>query len=299
MDHMRQRRAEPQLRCVHVLLLVIMCLYGDSLGQITFAADRMQASLEVEDVLTLPGERVQLKAFLSGQDIQDQNVGVGNEDVEFFIQNRSIGQAKTGSDGTATFEFVPRVRGNLTIKVQVHGSSQVVDQEAVGLLASWEKRRPILIVDLVSLFPQNAGIPSPSGSLSPGTLGEAILADPNPNALHELEKLGKFYYNLVYLSRSPEASVKTVRNWLHQHQFPLGIPMAIQPGSKSLITFIEKLQTDGWVNVESGIGRSAEFAEVLLERRIQTVIIQETETDEKFPRRANIVNDWTKVRRYL
>ena len=295
MDHMRQRRAEPQLRCVHVLLLVIMCLYGDSLGQITFAADRMQASLEVEDVLTLPGERVQLKAFLSGQDIQDQNVGVGNEDVEFFIQNRSIGHAKTSSDGTAIFEFVPRVRGNLTIKVQVHGSTRVADQEAVGLLASWEKRRPILIVDLVSLLPPNVG----AGPSSPATSEETILADPNTHAIHELEKLGKFYYNLVYLSRSPEASVKTVRNWLHQHQFPLGIPMAIQPGSKSLITFIETLQTDGWQNVESGIGRSPEFAEVLLERRIQTVIIQETETDEKFPRRAKIVNDWTKVRRYL
>ncbi len=299
MGHIRYRRAISLSRCMHVLLMAIVCLYGISLGQHIFAAERMQVSLEVEDVLTLPGERVHLKAFLFGQDEQDQKIEVGDEDVEFFIQNRSIGHAKTGSDGTATFEFVPRVRGNLTIKVQVHGSTRVADQEAVGLLASWEKRRPILIVDLVSLLPPNAGVSSPSGSSSPSTLGESILVDPNPNALHELEKLGKFYYNLVYLSRGKVVSGKVLRKWLYEHQFPLGVPMAILPGAKALITFIETLQSDGWINVESGIGRSPEFAEVLLERRIQTVIIQEIETDEQFPRRAKIVNDWRKVRRYL
>ncbi|MGB0909452.1 MAG: hypothetical protein ACPGYT_03755 [Nitrospirales bacterium] len=284
---------------VCVLFLGMMCISEISMGQLGFAAERIKAHLEVEDVLTLPGERVQLKAWLVSQELPNENLGISDEEVEFFIQNRAIGTSKTGRDGNATIEFVPRVRGNLTLKARVRGSSKVADLEALGLLASWEKRRPILIVDLVSLLPPNIRTLSSSPSVPLATSGTSILADPNTNALPELEKLGKFYYNLVYLSRSKAGSVKVLRKWLQEHEFPLGVPMAIEPGTQSLITFIEKLQSDGWENVESGIGRSTEFAEVLLERRIQTVIIQEAETDETFPRRAKIVNGWMKVRRHL
>ncbi len=299
MSQKMPKRAVRHAWPINVLLIAMVCLSGLSFGQLVIAAERIKANLEVEDLLTLPGERVQLKAFLFSLGLPDEKQGIGDEEVEFFIQNRSIGNSKTSSEGIATIEFVPRVRGNLTIKVRIRGSSKVADLEAMGLLASWEKRRPILIVDLVSLLPSNVSTLSSAPSSPLATVGESILADPNTNALHELEKLGKFYYNLVYLSRSKADSVKVLRKWLHEHQFPLGVPMAIPPGSKSLINFIEKLQTDGWENLESGIGRSTEFAEVLLERRIQTVIIQETETDKKFPRRAKIVNGWPKVRRHL
>ncbi len=282
-----------------VVSVAIVCLSIAFSGNQVFAAERVDANLEVEDVLSLPSEPMQLKALLFIRDSTGRKIGLNGESIEFFIQKRSVGKAVTSKDGTATLDFVPRLRGNLTITARIRESPRVSDLDGTGLLAAWEKRRPILLIDLIALLPPNSlrgDLPSVSDAK---LAGHTAIPDPHANAREELEKLGKFYYNLVYLSRVPGISVKAVRDWIRHHQFPTGVPMAISSGSTALIGCIEKLKKDGWENLESGIGRSTEFAEVLVERRIQTVIIQESENDEKFPRRAKIVKGWNKVRRHL
>ena len=284
-------------RFVLILILGFFLVGIASVSSIQ-AEDRIEASLIVEDVLALPGKRVQLKAFLFREGLLGKRVGLGGENVEFFIQSRLIGEVMTGGDGKAYIEFVPRLRGNLTIKAKVLESPRVLDQEATGLLAAWEKRRPILLVDLEALLPADKKRDALK-SLLPVTLGSDEFPEPELGAPGELEKLGKYYYNLVYLQRSKSGSSEIMRTWLRKHKFPRGIPLVVQPGPEAFISFLEKLKEDGWKNVTAGIGRTVEFAEVLLERRIQAVIIQETESEETFPRRTNIVNGWGKVRRHL
>ena len=264
----------------------------------TFAEDRIKGKLVVEDVLTLPGKRIHLKAFLFRDEQSGKRVGIGDENIEFIVQKRSIGKALTNIDGLASLEFVPRLRGNLTILAKVSASSRVLDQEATGLLAAWEKRRPILLVDMASLLPADTKIEDLQ-SVSNVNATQDPLPLLNSEAPHELEKLGKFYYNLVYLQRSNIGSVEVLRSWLRKHEFPMGVPMVIDSGRETLIQFLERLHKDGWENISGGIGRSVEFAEVLVERRIETVIIEETKTKTTFPRRAKIVKGWQKVRRHL
>lgn len=267
-------------------------------GQVVLAGERVDANLLVYDELVLPGERMKLKAFLYKEGLLGKPIGLGGENVEFFVQNRLIGKSMTGGDGKAYLEFVPRLRGNLTIKARVRESPRVVDQEATGLLAAWEKRRPILLIDLVALLSDQAKS-GPLQSLVPLNLQEESFAPPHADAGPELEKLGKFYYNLIYLHRSNKMAAEEVGAWVKKHELPTGISVVVPTGSKALIAFLEKLKKDGWENVTAGIGKTPEFANILVERRIQTVIIQDGETKENFPRRANIVNDWKKVRRHL
>ena len=268
-------------------------------GEIVLAEGRIDATLLVYDELALPGERIKLKAFLFKEGLLGKRIGLGGENVEFFVQNRLIGKSMTGGDGKAFLEFVPRLRGNLAIKARVRESPRVVDQEATGLLAAWEKRRPILLIDLVALLSdQTKG--SPLKSLIPLNLQEELFALPQADAGPELEKLGKYYYNLIYLHRSNEVAPEVVGAWVKKHGLPTGISRVVPTGTKALIAFLEKLKKDGWENVTAGIGKTPEFANVLLERRIQVVIIQDRETDnKKYPRRANIVSEWKKVRRHL
>ncbi|GJL52116.1 hypothetical protein [Candidatus Nitrospira salsa] len=281
-----------------VLLVAVMLMpWTAALGGLAYG-ERIDANLLVEDVLVLPGKPTQLKAFLFRDGLLGKRIGLGGENIDFFVQKRLMGQAMTGGDGYAYLEYTPRLRGNLTVKAQVRESPRVSDQQATGLLAVWERRRPILLVDLGALLPPDAqGAMGKSFIQLP--LGRNLLPEPEMDATFELEKLGEFYYNLVYVYRSSVESNEVVRSWLRKHRFPAGIPMMVQPGPKAFIAFLEKLDEDGWENVSAGIGRTVEFAEVLVERRIQTVIIQETDSKKTFPRRANIVTGWKKVRRHL
>ncbi|GJL66232.1 MAG: hypothetical protein NPIRA05_12030 [Nitrospirales bacterium] len=282
-----------------VLLVAGMLLpWSAAAGGLAYGEERIDASLLVEDMLVLPGTPTPLKAFLFRDDSEGKRIGLSGEKIDFFVQKRLLGQAVTGEDGYASLEYTPRLRGNLTVKAQVRESPRVSMQEATGLLAVWERRRPILLVDLGALLPPDAqGALEKSFIQSP--LRNDLLPEPEMGATFELEKLGEFYYNLVYVYRANIESNEVVRSWLRKHRFPAGIPMVVQPGPKAFITFLEKLNEDGWENVSAGIGRTVEFAEVLVERRIQTVIIQEADSEKTFPRRANIVTGWKKVRRYL
>ena len=281
-----------------LLLTPGVYLPGMMVGSVAWAGERVEAKLMVEDVLALPGANLQLKSFLFREGLLGKRIGLGGENVEYFVQNRSIGKTMTGGDGKAVLEFVPRLRGNLTITTKVLDSPRVLDQEATGLLAVWEKRRPILIVDMVALLPTDTKVDS-LRSVLPLNLVKNSFPEPHADATLELEKLGKFYYNLVYLYRSNSVPVEDVRAWLRKYELPMGIPMVVQTGPQALIAFLEQLKEDGWKNVSAGIGRTVEFAEIMVERRMDTVIIQEDDSDESFPRRAKIVNGWSKVRRHL
>jgi hypothetical protein len=67
----------------------------------------------------------------------------------------------------------------------------------------------------------------------------------------------------------------------------------------SLHDLLLTLKEEGWENISGGIGQTADFAEALVKNRLQTIILPRPDTDERFPRRAIILNDWSRVRRHL
>ena len=116
-----------------------------------------------------------------------------------------------------------------------------------------------------------------------GNLGEAQI-----EAIGELEKLGKFYYNLIYLHRSEGGDADALQQWIQTNQFPPGFPKIIPAGRQALSDCVTQLKESGWENVTGGIGRTREFAEVLVKNRIKAVVLHDPEDKEGFPPQSRV-----------
>jgi hypothetical protein len=273
-------------------LLVSMILVAE-----TTAADRPAARVIVQDVLTMPGRPAMLEAHLVRDTLLTQS-GIGGESVEFFVDGKKVGTAMTGGDGRALLEYVPRMRGNLAVKVRVADGSRVQSEEATGTLFSWERRRPILWVELASLQ-EDRKAPLPFPALPPAIV-QAIPAQavPMTDAAEELTRLSEFFFNIIYyvMRVGPLLDTTEVRHWLHEHRFPSGF--VVSAGSSKLGDKIDELSAQGWDKMKAGVGRTQQFAEALADRRIPTVIVPEPDKGD-FPRKTQRAKDWKQVRKIL
>ena len=282
-----------RLVCLSLSLVSQLVLGVDLL----LAAEKAKAKIVVSDVLTTPGKPVKLQAHVFEEGLLGRQIDLGGETLEFLVQGKVVGMTMTGGDGRAFWEFAPRMRGNLEISVRLPESPRVLAAEATGLLASWERRRPILFIDVAAIVQQQdtPTMPSLPINLSPTLVGEADVDAPG-----ELEKLGKFYYNLVYVYRTGGSEEEeAVQEWIQSHDFPVGFLRIIPHGSQPLIDLIAQFREGGWENLTGGIGRTIEFAEVLVENRLKAVIVHDPEDNEGFPRRAVLVKSWKRVRKHL
>ena len=259
------------------------------------AQDKVKGHLIVEDVLARPGTPVRLKAWFIEKGLLG-NKGLGGETITFTVQGQHAGTALTGGDGRAFLEFKTHMRGNHKVVATVESSPRVESVEGEGNLASWERRRPILLVDCAVLVQEDGSNPL-SALPVVGSLG--ALGKPQENAAHALSKLAEFYYNVIYVHERQGTALHETREWLRQHEFPVGITRRVPQESKALLAFMEKLKEGGWDNLEAAIGRTLEFARTLVKNRVKTVIFPDPREKKKYPRRAKIVNSWKEVRKQL
>ena len=264
---------------------------------VLFAADeKVVGRLIVEDVLARPGTPAMLKARL----VQDGLLGitgVGGETIEFVVQGQRVGTTLTGGDGRAFLEFKTHMRGNQKIVAKVESSPRVNSVSGLGNFASWERRKPILLVDVVTLLKSREGN-GPSLPTLP-LFNPMNFGEPDEDAPNELTKLGEFYYNIIYLLFWERGDAESLRDWLKISKFPPGIAQAIEPGPAKLLAFIEKLKKDGWDHIEAGIGQTKGFADTLVKNRIKVVIFPNPSKKVKYPRRAKIISAWKEVRKHL
>jgi hypothetical protein len=252
--------------------------------------------LSVTDVLTFPSRSVQLQARLT-EHRPEGDQGIPEEPVEFFLQGRALGTATTDSQGWARLEFAPQMRGNLELRVRWATAAKAEVVEGRGVLLSWERRRPILLIDLAVLVEGELAPPAPPPDLFPDP--GLILGEPHAAAPAELSKLSKFYYNLVYVDQTGKGRLEAIQSWLRKQQFPPGMIRILPQTAMSLDDLLLALKEEGWENISGGIGQTVEFAEALVKNRLQAIILPRSDTDQRFPRRAIILNDWSRVRRHL
>ncbi len=265
----------------------------------SWGAGRVTGSLVVPDVLTTPGKAVQLEARLIEQGFLGGS-GLGGEQVEFYVRGQAVGTAMTGGDGRAFLEYTPRMRGTHPVKVTTASHERIEPAEGTAVLAAWEHRKPILLIDMRALVTKESIKPLPF-PLPPLALSQALEAgaDPEPDAADELEKLTRFYFNVIYLARSETENPALLRAWLSEHDFPTGLTKVVAPGKNPLEDLLIDMEEGGWENIQGGIGRTREFAEVLAKRRLQAVILPLSTQEQSFPRRAEVVSNWKEVRKFL
>jgi hypothetical protein len=279
--------------CVVVLLSSLLLV-----PIVIFAAEKVTAKLSIPDALTLPDRPVKLEARLVQQGLLAR-AGLGGEQLEYVVGGKKVGTAMTGGDGRAFFEYTPRMRGNLSMTVRVVEGPRVASAEGTGTLFSWERRRPILLVEVTSLMeePKTPIVPLIPLPPLPGGKMPLISSTPAPDAAEELKRLTDFYFNVIYVTNhSGTGESDDMRQWLQTHRFPPGPIVVIRTGEGALTSMIESLRADGWDNVKAGIGQTRDFAEGLVAQRLDVVIVPEPERGQ-LPKKAQVAKSWKDVRK--
>lgn len=274
-----------------MILFVLVCPAG--------GAEKPAATLLVKDSLAVPNQATTVEARLITKGLLT-DAALGGEPLELLVDGKVVATAMTGGDGRAFLSYIPKAQGVMPVQVRVGNSPRVTPTESQGHVAVWEKRSPILVVEVAALMEES----SPPVPL-PG-VGLKIESERKPmaHAAEELGKLTRFYYRVIYVtgavSPGPDgfrASVE-IRDWLKTHKFPPGYIVVLPPGEDALGTKLDELHAAGWKTIKIGIGRSKAFAEAFLHRRLDAVVVSELAKGE-VPRKAKVAKDWKEVRKKL
>jgi hypothetical protein len=270
----------------------------DLIGDTVKGADKVSGRILVKDSLTPPRQEATVEAKLLEKGLL-RDSPLGGEPVELVVNGTVAATGMTGGDGRAVLSLVPAARGIIPLQVRVGNSPRVSPAVGQANLVVWERRTPVLVVELSSLVEQ-----APADGPLPGITGiPQQAAKPMADAADELAKLSQFYYGIMYVVPMPSGadgfSLSTdTRSWLEAHHFPRGFVLALRPGEDALGAKIDELHEAGWKSVKTGIGRSKAFVETFLRRRLEAVMIPEPSKGEA-PRKAKVAKDWKDVRKKL
>jgi hypothetical protein len=282
---------------IHFTLSLILLFAFAHNGALLNAADKTAATLFVKDALTLPNHPTTIEAKLIAKGLL-ASTALGGEPLELVVDGNVVATAMTGGDGRAFLTYTPKARGFQPVHVRVGKSPRVDPAEGQANLAVWEKRQPILTIELSSLM--DISPPSRVPTIGPSAESKG---KPMSEAADELEKLTRFYYRVIYVAPLPQgrdgfqASMEA-REWLETHKFPAGYVLPLSPDAKALGDKIDGFHEVGWKTVKIGIGRSKAFAEAFLQRRLDAIMVPEP-TKGDVPRKAQVAKDWKDVRKKL
>ncbi|MEK7762370.1 MAG: hypothetical protein AAB433_12370 [Nitrospirota bacterium] len=263
------------------------------------AAEKIPGTLSVHDSLTAPNQPATIEAMLTGKSLRTE-IPLGGEPIELLVAANVVATAMTGSDGRAFLSYTPKAKGSVQFTVRVGTTSKVAVVESGANLAVWERRTPIIAVELTSLMevPATQG---PTVSL-PGKDAEG--RQPMPDAANELGKLTQFYYNVLYVVMEDKAVGTNervnaqARQWLKDQKFPVGHILVLPSDPAAVGTKLDELHAAGWKTLKIGVGRTKAFAEAFLQRRLDAVMVPEPAKGEA-PRKAKVAKDWKDVRKKL
>jgi hypothetical protein len=262
------------------------------------AAEKIPGTLTVQDHLTSSTQSVTIEVALTRTGSPE--TGLGGEPIEFVIAGNVVATAKTGSDGRARLSYTPKAKGVVPFTVRVGEASSAAATEASAIVDVWERRSPIMVVDMTSLMDD----PSGQGPTMTWPGKEAEGRGALPDAAEELGKVTQFYYNVFYVVAQDKAgsSISQVneqaRQWLKDRKFPAGHILVLPSGSAAMGAKLDELHEAGWKTIKVGVGRTKAFAEAFLQRRLDAVMVPEPAKSE-VPRKAKVAKKWKDVRKKL
>ena len=263
------------------------------------AAEPVPGTLTVHDSLTAPNQPAIIEATLTGKSLLTE-AGQGGEPIELLIAGKVVATSMTDGNGRAFLSYTPKAKGAVPFTVRVGTTSKVVVTEAGANLAVWERRSPIMAVEMASLM-EDPAEQGPAVTL-PGKDAEG--RRPMPDAAAELGMLTQFYYNVLYVVTEGKAVGTNdqvnaqARQWLKDQKFPVGHILVLPSGSEGFGTKLDELHAAGWKTLKIGVGRTKAFAEAFLQRRLNAVMVPEPAKGEA-PRKAKVAKEWKEVRKKM
>ena len=283
--------SQTRIACFSLFLLIVVS------PSLLIAAEKRPAAILVRDALTAPGQPATLEAKLISKRLM-LIAALGGEPLELVVDGKVVATALTGGDGRAYFTYTPKAQGLAPVHVRIGNSPRVDLAEGQANLAVWEKRQPILVIELSSLLEE----PAP-GRVPP--IGVALESERKPmaEAADELGKLTQFYYRVIYIVTMPVGGdgfqkSAEVRDWLKRHKLPTGYVLVLPADANALGAKIDEFHAAGWKTIKTGVGRSKAFAEAFLQRRLDAILVPEPTKGEVL-RKAKVAKDWKDVRKKL
>lgn len=267
---------------------------------ILFATEKIPGTLTVHDSLTSPNQPATIEATLTWKALLTE-AGLGGEPIELLIAGNVVATAMTGGDGRAFLSYIPKAKGAVPFTVRVGTTPRVAATEAAANLAVWERRSPIMAVEMAALMEDAVG----QGPTVTWPGKEAEGRRPMPDAAEELGKLTQFYYNVLYVvtrdkavSRNNDQVNEQARQWLMDQKFPVGHILVLPSGPDALGAKLDELHAAGWKTIKLGVGRTKAFAEAFLQRRLEAVMVPEPAKGDA-PRKAKVAKEWKDVRKKM
>ena len=263
------------------------------------AAVKIPGTLTVHDSLTSPNQPATIEATLIGKSLLTET-GLGGEPIELLVAGNVVATAMTGGDGRAFLSYTPKAKGAVPFTVRVGTTPRVAVAETGANLAVWERRNPIMAVEMVALMEDAAG--QGLTMIWPGK--EAEGKRPMPDAANELGKLTQFYYNVLYVvTRDKTMGTndqvnEQARQWLKDQKFPVGHILVLSSDPKALGEKLDEMHAAGWKTIKIDVGRTKAFAEAFLQRRLEAVMVPEPAKGEA-PRKAKVAKEWKDVRKKM
>ena len=263
------------------------------------AAEQIPGTLTVHDSLTSPNQPATIEATLIGKSLLTET-GLGGEPIELLVAGNVVATAMTGGDGRAFLSYTPKAKGAVPFTVRVGTTPRVAVAEAGANLAVWERRNPIMAVEMVALMEDAAeqGLTV----IWPGK--EAEGRRPMPDAANELGKLTQFYYNVLYVvTRDKTMGTndqvnEQARQWLKNQKFPVGHILVLPSDPEAFGAKLDEMHAAGWKTLKIGVGRTKAFAEAFLQRRLEAVMVPEPAKGDA-PRKAKVAKEWKEVRKKM
>jgi hypothetical protein len=278
-------------------LLTLLFLW--TVPAILSAAEKTSTSLTVHDSLTAPNQPATIEASLTQKGLLTGS-GLAGEPIELLIAGNVVATATTGGDGRAFLSYTPKAKGVVPFTVRVGTTPRVTVAEAGANLSVWERRSPIMAVEMAALM-EDADGQGPSLIL-PGKDAEGTR--PMPDAANELGKLTQFYYNVMYVVTqnkavgSDDQVSSQARQWLKGQKFPVGHIVVLPPSPEAFGAKLDEWHATGWKTLKIGVGRTKAFAEAFLQRRLDAVMVPEPAKGEA-PRKAKVAKEWKEVRKKM
>ena len=249
------------------------------------AAEKTSVILTVHDSLTSPNQPATIEATLTGKRPLTET-GIGGEPIELLVAGNVVATAMTSGDGRATLSYTSKAKGSIPFTVRVGATSSVAVTEAGANLAVWERRSPMMAVEMAALMEDAEG------------------RRPMPDAAAELGKLTQFYYNVLYVMTENKAVGTNdqvnaqARQWLKEQNFPVGHIVVLPSNPGAFGAKLDEWHAAGWTTLKIGVGRTKAFAEAFLQRRLDAVMVPEPAKGEA-PRKAKVAKEWKDVRKKM
>jgi hypothetical protein len=196
--------------------------------------------------------------------------------------------------------YTSKAKGSIPFTVRIGTTSSMAGVEAGANLIVWERRSPMMAVEMASLMEDAAG----QGPTIASSGKDAEGRRPMPDAAAELGKLTQFYYNVLYVVTHDKAAGTNdqvgaqARQWLKDQKFPVGYIIVLSSNPEAFGAKLDEWHTAGWTTLKIGVGRTKAFAEAFLQRRLDAIMVPEPAKGEA-PRKAKVAKEWKDVRKKM